>query len=76
MPNMENMLIDWPKISSEMKANGTVSGSESKMVIGCTQLSNCAARMRYMKTSDIANATRNADIARPCSRERPAAEKE
>ena len=42
-----------------------------RMVIGCSQLSNCAARTRYMKTPEERKASRKALAARPCSLERP-----
>ena len=38
-----------PKMRIETRANGTVSGSARRIVMGWSQLSNCAARMRYMK---------------------------
>src|SRR5947209_20608577 len=41
------------------------------MVTGCTQLSNCAARIRYMKMIDSRKASMKLVNARPCSRERP-----
>ena len=50
------MSSDCPRMRSEINANGTVSGSASRMVIGCSQDSNCAARMRYMKMNDIPKA--------------------
>ena len=34
---------------SEISANGSVSGSDSRIVTGCSHDSNCAARIRYMK---------------------------
>ena len=54
MPSAEKMLTDWFSTTSDSSANGTVSGSDSRMVIGWTQLSNCAARIRYMKMIDRA----------------------
>ena len=48
-----------------MSANGTVSGSDSRIVIGCSHDSNCAARIRYMKMNDSANATRKACAGAP-----------
>ena len=56
----------------ESSANGSVSGSESRIVIGCSHDSNCAARIRYMKTSDSTNASRKFCAARASSRDRPA----
>jgi len=44
------------KTSSEMSANGTVSGSEIKIVMGCSHDSNWAARIKYMKTKAKPNA--------------------
>ena len=57
MPSIVKMSSDWLKISSETSANGTVSGSASKIVIGCSHDSNCAARIRYMKMNDSPKAT-------------------
>jgi len=37
-------------------ANGTESGKLKRIVIGSTKLSNCAARIIYMKISDNSNA--------------------
>ena len=71
MPSDEKMLIDWFRTTIDRSANGTVSGSASRIVIGWIQLSNCAARIRYMKMIESRNAMRNADAAFPCSRERP-----
>ncbi len=51
-PSIVKMSSDCPKITSEMSAKGTVSGSASRIVIGCSHDSNCAARMRYMKMND------------------------
>lgn len=55
----------------DSSANGSVNGSDSRIVTGCSQDSNCAARMRYMKISDSPNARRKFCAARPSSRERP-----
>ena len=46
MPNSEKILIDWWKINSESSANGSVSGSESRIVIGWSHDSNWAAMQR------------------------------
>ena len=35
-----------------MSAKGTVSGSDSRIVIGCSHDSNCAASTRYMKMNE------------------------
>src|SRR3954447_12228394 len=43
---------------SDKSANGTVSGRERRMMSGMLHDSNCAARIRYMKTNDIENASR------------------
>ena len=56
MPSIVKMSSDCRSISSETSANGTVSGSDSRMVIGCSHDSNCAARIRYMKMNDIPKA--------------------
>ena len=66
------MFSDCPVMMIESSANGSVSGSESRIVIGCSQDSNCAARIRYMKTSDSPNAIRKFCAARASSRDRPA----
>ena len=65
------MFSDWFSTRIEKSANGTVSGSASRIVIGWIQLSNCAARIRYMKMIDSRNANMKFVKARPCSRERP-----
>ena len=41
---------------SESSANGSVSGSESRIVTGCSHDSNCAASTRYMKMSESTKA--------------------
>ncbi len=66
------MFSDWPKITIDSSANGSVSGSDSRIVTGCSHDSNCAASTRYMKISDSASACRNALAVRFSSRERPA----
>ncbi len=63
------MSSDCPSISSDRIANGTVSGSASKIVIGCSQDSNCAARIRYMKMNDIPKARMKALPVRAISRD-------
>ena len=60
-----------PEDESDSSANGSVSGSDSRIVTGCSHDSNCAARIRYMKTSDSRMAERNAVAVRLSSRERP-----
>ncbi len=40
-------------------ANGTASGSDSRMVSGWTTLSNCEARIMYMKMIDSMSAQMN-----------------
>ncbi len=65
------MFSDCPKITIEISANGSVSGSDSRIVTGCSHDSNCAARIRYMNTSDRTIAERNAVAVRLSSRERP-----
>jgi hypothetical protein len=66
------MFSDCPVMMIESSANGSVSGSDRRIVIGCSHDSNCAARIRYMKTSESTNAIRKFCAARPSSRERPA----
>ena len=56
----------------DTSAKGSVRGSDSRIVTGCSHDSNCAARIRYMKTSDSKMAVRNALAVRFNSRERPA----
>ena len=68
MPSMVKMSSDDFKKISDTSANGTVSGSDSRIVIGCSHDSNCAARIRYMKISDSAKAIRKFCAARPSSR--------
>ena len=65
------MFSDCWKMMSDISANGSVSGSDSRIVTGCSHDSNCAARIRYMKTNDSAMAVRNAVAVRFSSRERP-----
>ena len=48
-PSAEKMFSDWPKMTIEISANGSVSGSDSRIVTGCSHDSNCAASTRYMK---------------------------
>ena len=55
----------------DRSANGSVSGSDSRIVIGWSHDSNCAARIRYMKTSDSRNAVTKFCAARPSSLDRP-----
>ena len=71
MPSDVKMFTLCPKTRIERSANGTVSGSASRIVTGCSQLSNCAARIRYMKTKDSPKARRKFCAARPCSFDRP-----
>ena len=71
-PSAEKMFSDCRVMMIDSSANGSVSGSDSRIVIGCSHDSNCAARIRYMKISDSANAIRKFCAARPSSRERPA----
>ncbi len=48
------------------------SGSDSRIVNGWMVLSNCAARIMYMKITDSANAHRNSPKVRSSSRPLPA----
>ena len=66
------MLSDCPKMMIDSSAKGSVSGSDVRIVTGCSHDSNCAARIRYMKMSERPNARRKFCAARPSSRERPA----
>ena len=56
-PSAEKMFSDCRKMMIDSSANGSVSGSDSRIVIGCSHDSNCAARIRYMKTNDSTNAS-------------------
>ena len=58
------MFSDCRVMMIDSSANGSVSGSESRIVIGCSHDSNCAARIRYMNTSDSAKASRKFCAAR------------
>ena len=66
------MFSDCPVMMIDSSANGNVSGSDSRIVTGCSHDSNCAARIRYMNTSDSPKAIRKFCAARPSSRDRPA----
>ena len=44
---------------NENRANGIASGKDKRMVNGCTVLSNCEARIMYMKITDNKNAHKN-----------------
>jgi hypothetical protein len=66
------MFTDCPVTMIDSNAKGSVSGNESRIVIGCSHDSNCAARIRYMNTSDSRNAVTKAVAIRPSSRLRPA----
>ena len=66
------MFSDWWKMMIDSSAKGSVSGSDSRIVIGCSHDSNCAARIRYMKTSESTNASTKFCAARPSSFDRPA----
>ena len=52
-----------PSSHSEMSANGSVSGTASRIVIGWTKLSNCAARIMYMKMNASKNAMAKFELA-------------
>ena len=56
MPSAEYRFSVLPVAHSESSANGTDSGSESRIVSGWTRLSNCDARIMYMNTTDSRNA--------------------
>ena len=71
-PSAEYRLSVWPIAHSEKSANGTASGSDSRIVSGWTRLSNCEARIMYMKMTDSRNAQRNSRNVRSSSRARPA----
>src|SRR3954464_7760726 len=46
------MVMGWPRKISERRATGMVTGTESRMAMGWTKLSNWAARIMYMKISE------------------------
>ena len=71
MPEHREDVQRLPNISSDISANGTVSGSASKIVIGCSQDSNCAARIRYMKMNASPNAMQKAPPVRLISLDWP-----
>jgi len=75
MPSMVKMSSDDFKKSSDTSANGTVSGSDSRIVIGCSHDSNWAARIRYMNRNDRPNANMNASPVRLISFDCPNASK-
>ncbi len=58
-------------IHKEKSANGTETGSESSIVNGWTMLSNCDAKIMYMKMTDSKNAQMNSLNVRSSSRARP-----
>ena len=66
-PSAEKMFSDCRNTMIESSAKGSVSGSDSRIVIGCSHDSNCAARIRYMNTSDSTNASTKFCAARPSS---------
>jgi hypothetical protein len=59
MPRAEYRLRVLPVYHSERKAKGTDRGNESRIVRGCSRLSNCEARIMYMKISDNIKAQMN-----------------
>ena len=61
------MLSVAPTIHSETSANGTASGSDSRMVIGCRKLSNWLASTMYMKMTDSRKASWKPGHASRCS---------
>ena len=70
-PSAEYRLIVLPVSQRDSNAKGTESGSDSKIVNGCTMLSNWEARIRYMKITESRNAHRNSRNVRSSSRPRP-----
>ena len=72
MPSAEYRLRVLPVYQSENKAKGTDRGSESRMVRGCTRLSNWEARIMYMKISDRMKAQMNSTKVFSNSLPRPA----
>ena len=59
MPSAEKIFNVCPAIAVESNANGIESGNVSKIVTGCINYSNCAAKIRYIKTNDSKNASKN-----------------
>ena len=70
-PSAEKMFSDCRKMMIDNSAKGSVSGSDRRIVIGWSHDSNCAARIKYMNTSDSRNASTKFCAARPSSRDRP-----
>src|SRR5687767_408607 len=57
--------------TSDKSANGTVSGNDIRMMIGYSQDSNCAARIKYMNTNDSPNASKKPEASSDEDLERP-----
>ncbi len=72
MPSAEYRLSVFDVSQIDSSANGTESGSESRMISGCTRLSYCDASTIYMKITDSRNAHPNSTNVRSSSRPRPA----
>src|SRR5262245_44126115 len=70
-PNIEYRFRVLPNNHSEKKAKGTDRGNDSRIVSGCTRLSNCEARIIYMKITDNKKAQMNSTKVRSNSRPRP-----
>ena len=66
LPKAEKILSVCPARAVDISAKGTDKGSVSRIVTGCMNDSNWAARIRYMKTKESRNARRNELYAR-CS---------
>ena len=72
IPSAEYRLSVLPDSQSDASANGSESGSESRMTNGCTRLSYCAASTMYMNAIESTNAQPNSTNVRSSSRPRPA----
>src|SRR5688572_32471156 len=71
MPNAEYRLSVSPVAHSANIAKGTDNGKLSRIVTGWTVLSNCEARIMYMKMIDRMNAQMNSVNVRSSSRALP-----
>src|SRR5436190_9180717 len=54
--------MDWPRKIRERRAKGMVTGTERRMAMGWTKLSNWAARIMYMKMREKPKAMRKAAL--------------
>src|SRR6185369_1396101 len=71
MPRAEYKFNVSPVPHNDSSAKGTDNGKLSKIVKGCTVLSNCEARIMYMKMIERMNAQINSVNVLSSSRARP-----